>query len=139
MQDVEIPLERTAEFLDWFLATVPIEPLWVCPLRERPGGAAPGAGPRCTRCTRCDAGRTYVNVGFWSAVSSDPAAPGCDEPPHRGRVSRLGGHKSLYSDTYYPPDEFEARYGGGRYRGAETPVRPAGQVAGPLRKAVQRR
>ena len=31
VQDVEIPLERTAAFLDWFLREVPIEPIWLCP------------------------------------------------------------------------------------------------------------
>jgi len=37
VQDVELPIERTAEFLDWFLDNVPIEPLWLCPLRLRDG------------------------------------------------------------------------------------------------------
>ena len=32
MQDVEIPIGRTAEFLRWFLREVPIEPIWLCPL-----------------------------------------------------------------------------------------------------------
>ncbi|MDQ3825982.1 MAG: FAD-binding protein, partial [Actinomycetota bacterium] len=35
IQDVEIPLERTAEFLRWFAQHVPIEPVWLCPLRLR--------------------------------------------------------------------------------------------------------
>src|SRR5699024_7908100 len=35
VQDIEVPLERCGEFLEWFLATVPIEPLWLCPLRLR--------------------------------------------------------------------------------------------------------
>ena len=35
IQDVEVPIERCAEFLDWFLANVPIEPIWLCPLRLR--------------------------------------------------------------------------------------------------------
>ena len=33
VQDVEVPIERCAEFLGWFLANVPIEPIWLCPLR----------------------------------------------------------------------------------------------------------
>jgi FAD/FMN-containing dehydrogenase len=35
VQDVEVPIERTADFLEWFLDTVPIEPIWLCPLRLR--------------------------------------------------------------------------------------------------------
>ena len=27
------PIERTAEFVSWFLDNVPIEPIWLCPLR----------------------------------------------------------------------------------------------------------
>ena len=38
VQDIEVPIERTAEFLDWFLANVPIEPVWLCPLRLRDDG-----------------------------------------------------------------------------------------------------
>ena len=35
VQDIEVPIERRAEFLEWFLANVPIEPIWLCPLRLR--------------------------------------------------------------------------------------------------------
>ena len=33
VQDIEVPIGRTAEFVDWFLTNVPIEPIWLCPLR----------------------------------------------------------------------------------------------------------
>ena len=39
VQDVEIPLARTAEFLGWFLKEVPIEPVWLCPIQLRDSGA----------------------------------------------------------------------------------------------------
>ena len=35
VQDIEVPIERTAEFVNWFLDNVPIEPIWLCPLRLR--------------------------------------------------------------------------------------------------------
>ena len=35
VQDVEVPIGRCTEFLEWFLANVPIEPIWLCPLRLR--------------------------------------------------------------------------------------------------------
>ena len=35
MQDVEIPLDRTAEFLRWFAAKVEMSPVWLCPIRLR--------------------------------------------------------------------------------------------------------
>ena len=52
VQDVEIPLERTAEFLRWFVEHVRMSPVWLCPLRLRePDGRAPRAGGRSTRCS----------------------------------------------------------------------------------------
>ena len=93
-----MPLERTGDFLDWFLREVPVEPVWVCPLRLRATG--PAAPPR-----RRDAladlpagGReTYVNVGFWSTVPILPGGPDGDVNRSVERVvAELGGQKSLY-------------------------------------------
>lgn len=138
VQDVEIPLEHAAEFVDWFLAEVPIEPLWWCPLRQRAGGAAPDADPLYPLYP-LEAGRTYVNVGFWSVVSGDPAVPGATNRRIEDEVSRLGGHKSLYSDSYYPRPEFEARYGGARYRGLKQRYDPQDRLLDLYAKAVLRR
>ena len=52
VQDVEIPLERTADFLRWFLREVPIEPIWLCPLRLRSREQDGGRLGRSTRCAR---------------------------------------------------------------------------------------
>jgi len=35
VQDIEVPIDRTVQFLEWFLTNVPIEPIWLCPLRLR--------------------------------------------------------------------------------------------------------
>ena len=35
VQDVEVPIERCKDFIEWFLTNVPIEPIWLCPLRLR--------------------------------------------------------------------------------------------------------
>ncbi len=42
VQDVEIPVTRTAEFLRWFLDAVPMTPVWLCPLRLRETGGPLG-------------------------------------------------------------------------------------------------
>ena len=65
IQDVEIPVERLAEFLDVFHREVGIEPVWLCPIRLR--------GERTWPLYPMAAGELYVNVGFWSAVPSGPA------------------------------------------------------------------
>ena len=35
VQDVEVPVEECAAFLHWFLREIPIDPVWLCPLRVR--------------------------------------------------------------------------------------------------------
>ncbi|MEP6979767.1 MAG: FAD-binding oxidoreductase [Nakamurella sp.] len=137
VQDVEIPLERSAEFVDWFLDAVPIQPLWWCPLRERTTG--PPTDEARYPLYPLVSGHTYVNVGFWSAVSSDPAAPGATNRAIEHEVSRLGGHKSLYSDSYYPRAEFGVRYGGERYRELKQHYDPDDRLLDLYAKAVQRR
>ena len=92
VQDVEVPIENCAEFLDWFTAEVPIEPVWLCPLRLRDPVGWPLYPLR--------AGHTYVNVGFWSSVPAGPD-PGSTNRLIEQRVSGLDGHKSLYSDAFY--------------------------------------
>src|SRR5699024_4286172 len=60
VQDVEVPVERCTEFLTWFFDTVPIEPIWLCPLQLRDQERWPLYPLR--------PGRSYVNIGFWSSV-----------------------------------------------------------------------
>ncbi len=72
VQDVEIPVHRTADFLRWFVAHVPIEPVWLCPLRLRES-AGPGSA-RTWPLYPLRPGESYVNVGFWSAVPIEAGA-----------------------------------------------------------------
>src|SRR5690606_19066663 len=60
IQDVELPLERMAEFLAWFDAAVGMRPVWLCPLRLRRSSGWPTYP--------LEPGTTYVNAGFWGAV-----------------------------------------------------------------------
>lgn len=145
VQDVEVPLARTAEFLGWFLETVPIEPLWVCPLRS---GARAGAHDNAGTVGDAEIGlwplyplrpgKTYVNVGFWSVVSSDPAQPGSTNREIENRVTQLGGHKSLYSDSYYSRTDFDRLYGGADYSVLKRRYDPDGRLLDLYAKAVQR-
>jgi FAD/FMN-containing dehydrogenase len=141
VQDVEIPLERTADFVNWFLQEVPITPIWLCPLRLRPvGDAGDGSDEPPWPLYPLRAGRTYVNVGFWSTVPIvDGAANGDVNRRIEQAVSELGGHKSLYSDAYYSEDEFWRRYGGATYRDVKQRYDPAGRLLDLYAKAVKRR
>ena len=144
VQDVEIPLARTADFLRWFLREVPIEPVWLCPLRLRDGGAtalfsAAGSGtPWPLYPLR--RGETYVNIGVWSTVAIEGGrADGDVNKRIEEVVAEHGGHKSLYSDAYYGEDEFWLLYGGEDYHAAKKRYDPQSRLLDLYAKAVQRR
>jgi len=152
VQDVEIPLEHTAAFLDWFLREVPIEPLWLCPvqLRPRPGdsGGPDGAGSPQRRATGSTqwplypmgVGQPYVNVGFWSTVPiTTGRADGDTNRNIEAEVTRLGGHKSLYSDAYYDEETFADLYGGSDYALVKKRYDPRGRLPTLYDKAVRAR
>ncbi|TFV54758.1 FAD-binding oxidoreductase [Mycobacterium sp. PS03-16] len=130
VQDIEVPIERTAEFLRWFLGNVPIEPIWLCPLRLRDERGWPLYPIRPHH--------TYVNVGFWSSVPVGPEEGHTNRLIER-RVSELDGHKSLYSDAYYTRDEFGDLYGGEAYRIVKKAYDPDSRLLDLYAKAVQRR
>ncbi|MGH3874215.1 MAG: FAD-binding oxidoreductase [Pseudonocardiaceae bacterium] len=132
VQDVEIPVERTAEFLRWFVAHVGITPVWLCPLRLRDERRWP--------LYPLKPGRDYVNVGFWSTVPI--AAGGSCGDINRAiehQVDAVGGHKSLYSDSFYTREEFDARYGGERYAALKQRYDPDRRLLDLYAKAVRRR
>jgi FAD/FMN-containing dehydrogenase len=141
VQDVEIPLGRTADFLGWFLREVPIRPFWLCPVRLRaaaggPGGAAPWP------LYPLAPGEDYVNVGFWSTVPLGPGEDGSAGTVNRrleDAVAAHGGHKSLYSDAYYDEDRFWSLYGGPAYRDVKRRYDPDGRLLDLYAKAVKRR
>jgi FAD/FMN-containing dehydrogenase len=140
VQDIEVPIDRCVEFLDWFLANVPIEPIWLCPLRLRDRHGWPLYPIR--------PGQTYVNVGFWSSVPAGDAAHdvagqaapvGATNRLIERKVSELDGHKSLYSDAYYTLEEFDELYGGETYKTLKKAYDPDSRFLDLYAKAVQRR
>ncbi|MET0933279.1 MAG: FAD-binding protein, partial [Mycetocola sp.] len=130
VQDVEVPIDRCAEFVTWFLATVPITPVWLCPLRLRDAEKWPlyPLRPR----------QAYVNIGFWSTVPIGSTTGQTNRRIER-KVSDLGGHKSLYSDAYYTREEFDERYGAETYSTVKERYDPDARLLDLYAKAVQRR
>lgn len=130
VQDVEVPIERTAEFLQWFLDTIPIEPIWLCPLRLRDRHRWP--------LYPIQPDLSYVNVGFWSSVPVGPS-PGYTNRMIETKITELDGHKSLYSDSYYSAEEFDDLYGGETYKTVKKTYDPDARLLDLYAKAVQRR
>ncbi len=133
VQDVEVPVDRLAEFLDFFHREVGIEPIWICPLRQRDQAAH-------WPLYEFDPEVLYVNVGFWSTV---PLPDGTD--PGDGRVNRrieqvvteLDGRKSLYSTAFYDRETFWSIYGGTEYARLKGLYDPDRRLRGLYEKVVE--
>jgi FAD/FMN-containing dehydrogenase len=132
IQDVEIPVERGAEFLRTFADQVGMSPVWMCPLRLSSDLAWP--------LYPLEPDRAYVNFGFWGTV---PLPPGKSDGYHNrlveDTVTGLGGHKGLYSTSFYPEEEFWALYNGPAYAALKAEYDPAGRLAGLYEKCVRGR
>ena len=131
IQDVDIPLERAPEFLSFFVREIGILPVWICPVGGTPQADRFPLFPRRS----CP----YANFGFWDVVRRRERFP----PGHFNRlvereVARLGGIKSLYSDSYYSADEFRATYGGDSYRRLKARYDPQGRLGDLYAKCVLR-
>ena len=130
VQDVEIPVDRSATFLEYFLTDVGMTPVWMCPLRLRGQMTWPLYPMR--------PGQVYVNFGFWGTVKLP--AGGSDGYYNRrieDKVTELGGHKGLYSTSFYAEEEFWARYNGAEYARLKGTYDPHGRLAGLYDKCVR--
>jgi len=132
VQDVEVPAERLPEMLAFLDAQTQIRPVWVCPLGlrdERQWPLYPMAP-----------GTLWVNVGFWSTVALPPGeGDGFHNRAIEREVTRLGGHKSLYSTSFYSREEFATLYGGAAYAALKHTWDPAGRLLDLYDKTVGRR
>jgi FAD/FMN-containing dehydrogenase len=130
IQDVEIPVGRGAEFLRFFAAEVGMSPVWLCPLRLRSRQAWP-LYPLAP-------GEVYVNFGFWGTV---PLPPGRSDGYHNrlieDQVAELGGHKGLYSTSFYTEEQFWASYNGPAYAALKQRYDADGRLAGLYEKCVR--
>ncbi len=138
VQDIEVPIENTTAYLEWFLENIPIEPVWLCPLRLREPALAVADAARPWPLYPLEPKRTYVNVGFWSAVPVTPDDPGHANKLIEREVADLDGHKSLYSESFYSPEEFDELYGGEHYRLLKKRYDPRGRLLDLYAKAVKR-
>jgi FAD/FMN-containing dehydrogenase len=130
IQDVEVPVERAAEFLRFFNEEIGIKPVWLCPLRQRSSDVE-------WDLYALDPATTYVNFGFWSSVALEAGEPA---NLHNRRIEQvvadLGGRKSLYSSSCYEPDEFWRTYNGDRYQVLKKEYDPRGRLLDLYAKCV---
>ena len=117
IQDVDIPIARAGEFLEFYAREIGLWPVWLCPI----GSADP-------RFSLYPVKRGwYVNFGFWDVKRTREAHPeGHFNRLIEDKVHALGGIKSLYSDSYFAREDFERRYGGPAYAALKKKYDPAG-------------
>jgi FAD/FMN-containing dehydrogenase len=132
IQDIEVPAGRVPEFLRFLHEQTGIEPVWLCPLRQRDPQAV-------WDLYAFEPDALYVNIGFWSTA---PLPPGQSDGYHNRlieeKVAELGGRKSLYSTAFYPPEEFWSLYGGAQYEVLKKTYDPAGRLLDLYAKTVGR-
>ena len=128
IQDIEVPLDKVPEFLDWFDAEIGMRPVWLCPLRTTRRWPAYPLEP----------GETYVNIGFWGTVEVPADAPaGFVNRKVETAVHAMGGHKSLYSEAFYDQETFDQMYGGQVLAAARGRYDPEGRLSTLYEKAVR--
>jgi FAD/FMN-containing dehydrogenase len=131
IQDVDIPLARAGEFFEFYAREIGLWPQWVCPI-----SSAPGSGRFTLYPMRPD---WYVNFGFWDVKRTRAAYPrGHFNRMIEDKVRELGGIKSLYSESFFPEDEFRRIYGGDAYRRLKNKYDREGAFADLYAKCVLR-
>jgi FAD/FMN-containing dehydrogenase len=117
IQDVDIPIARADEFLEFYAREIGLWPQWICPI-----------GVAESRFVLYPVKRGwYVNFGFWDVKRTREAhPPGRFNRLIEDKVSALGGIKSLYSDSFFSEADFRGRYGGEAYDALKRKYDPAG-------------
>ena len=139
VQDIEVPVGRTAEFLNWFLDSVPIEPIWLCPLRlpadPRARRHAP-TWPLYPIRAGADLRQRRLLVGGAAAARRTGRR---DEPADR--ASRSTNWAATSRCTRMPstaPEDFAALYGGATYALLKERYDPDSRLLDLYDKAVRR-
>ena len=130
VQDIEVPVDRLADFLDFFHREVGIEPVWVCPLQQRdPEARWP--------LYEFDPEVLYVNVGFWSTVplpDGRRSGRGPGQPADRGRRDRPRRPQVPVLHGLLRPRDVPVHLRRRRVRPPQEPLRSSGPPARPVRE-----
>ena len=131
IQDVDIPLGRAAEFLDFYETEIGLWPQWVCPIGPQPHSGRFSLYPVKNE--------WYVNFGFWDVKRTREGHPaGHFNRLIERKVAELGGIKSLYSDSFFAREEFDRCYGGEAYARLKSKYDPGGAFPQLYEKCVLR-
>ncbi len=130
IQDIDIPIKKAPEFLDFLFREIDLLPIWICPI---------GTNEASSRFPlfSLSPDSMYVNFGFWGPVRSrESKEPGFLNKKIEAKTSELGGIKSLYSDSYYNPDAFWGTYNGKEFERLKKRYDPQGKFLNLYDKSV---
>lgn len=130
IQDVEIPVDHAHEFLSFYHDKIKFMPIWICPTRAYNPNVVYDL-------YRMDPKKLYINFGFWDVIRGrQNLAPGFYNRMIEEKVISLGGMKSLYSDSYFSPDQFWKIYNKPVYDRLKKKYDPDGMFKDIYRKCV---
>ena len=132
VQDVDVAVEHAPNFLDFFQREIGLTPVWVCPFRAFDPRVRFPLFPT-------DPDALYINFGFWDSKFSQASFPeGHFNRLIEHKLAELGGIKSLYSDSYFTPEEFGEVYNKPAYDKLKAKYDPKGRLSDLYRKCVLR-
>ena len=132
IQDVEVPIENAPAFLAFYHDVIRFMPMWICPTRAYNPAVK-------FALYHLDPAKLYVNFGFWDVIRDDEQRPsGYYNRLVEEQVIALGGMKSLYSDSYFTPEQFWQIYNKPEYDRLKGRYDPAGRLKDIYRKCVLR-
>ncbi|KAI0477716.1 FAD binding domain-containing protein [Xylariaceae sp. FL0804] len=146
VQDVALPYDSAAPFVDWVADRLGIWPLWLCPLKTPAGptfhphlrkptatsssSSSLGGDKEGEAAAGGDAAGEMLNIGVWGWGPRDRAAFVRANRDLEARVDALGGMKWLYAHAYYDEPDFWRIYGGGGGRAWYDALRDRYRAAG---------
>jgi FAD/FMN-containing dehydrogenase len=133
VQDVDVTVQHAPAFLDFFQREIGLTPVWICPFSAYDRQHRFPLFPT-------DPKALYINFGFWDSKVSPTWFPDC----HFNRLiehklAELGGIKSLYSDSYFTPEEFSQVYNKPDYDRLKAKYDPQHWLSDLYQKCVLRR
>jgi len=130
IQDVDIPIEHTVEFLDFLLREIRVLPIWICPFRSY--------DPSVTYdLYALDPKKLYINFGFWDTVPSTQPE-GYFNRKIEAKALALQGKKGLYSTAYYDEQTFWQIYNRPAYEALKSKYDPGRCFKDLYKKTVKR-
>ena len=131
IQDVEISIDKAGDFLEWFYKELQVPPIFLCPTTVVDK-------KRQFTFFRLNPQKINVNIGFYSNRRTKHGPAHYNKKVEQ-KTRELGGQKTLYSDSFYTPEEFWKIYDKKAYSRLKKRYDPDSTFRGLYEKCVMRK